>query len=192
MRQQRYQPANTLGYLLGGIGRGVVRLVFLFCIGLSLLSGTFWYRSPHTFDVVESATPDHAWMIVSGVDRLVIRSLSQPWGSQDDFVPFDWNYRNMPAATGEDPWQDSGWKLIGIDWGQLTPVPQMPFEGTWVRIKWSTLMVLFAVPPLAWTIWRRVRDRRREFLVAGYCPKCEFPLNACACEDGQDRANLSH
>lgn len=191
MPQQRYQPAHALRFLLGGIGRGLLRLALLLFLGLSLLCATFWYRSGNIYDQIDVTGTGEVLRLTSAIDRLVIHKYVAEARRGDPTLTEGWSYLSVPAAGLTDGWEPSGWKLLGVGWDDVPLDPRFTGTGWWIRLKWSTLMAVFAVPPLAWTIFRRVRDRRRSMLEAGYCPGCAFPLGACDCGNRPEYVNAS-
>ena len=86
------------------------------------------------------------------------------------------SYRKLPDAPA--PRSGSFWNRRGFDIGWLRSTRQPPSTRAaqlFISMPHWFLIVLFAIPPLLWIIFR-LRSRRRES--GKFCPKCGYDMRA--------------
>lgn len=152
---------------------------FLALLGAAAMavSIAMWARSTNTSDVLEIVHPYGRTMVSSAWGRLRVASFAS--GAQAEWT---WYYSNRPFTyRGTDPWPPSPWKTLGIEFRRQSADPRVS-GGWWLRVKWSTAVVLSAAWPMIHAL-RQTRHHRaaRDRIAVGnwsarYCGRCGRPL----------------
>jgi hypothetical protein len=156
-----------------GVLRRVPRILALASMVLCLLSCVMWYRSQTVADVLSRPAENAMTTIRSSYGRILIVhgfDKTKPVG-----MTTGWRRdRSDLQPLLRDPWQSSFWKnYVGAEMRFETLFNRQNWDGFWVRIRWSTIAVLFLIFPSIYVVASRIRMRQPPVLVQHrYCPKC--------------------
>ena len=135
-----YEPFGQRGI------RELVRptLTILCAVGIAVAIA-LQIRSQQTYDVLWKTYDTHRLEVGSAMGRLMLtaRPLRRP------AAPDTWSYESYEIRDMSDGWVPSIWKSIGIDWGQeQQPIGWSGRVATYwrMRVKWTSLAVVFATP----------------------------------------------
>lgn len=147
---QPSQPPEAFGQ--AGVRRfapavlGRIVLVFL------IVSVLMWHRSHSTADQLVRDGATHTWVVRSIYGRIVIQRLDR----DPDSPPSQWSIDSFDVRRPiRDGWAPSWQKAIGLQWGHDVGDRGQTFW--WLRVRWPTLSLVFAVL----TLYLAVKLRRR-------------------------------
>jgi hypothetical protein len=151
--------------------RGMVRPLFIgFCAMGVAISLAMLVRSHKYYDRVSQSRDYRRTDLTSAMGQIVYtnrRTLRPAPGGTG------WQYESAEFTSDNDGWPESWKKVIGVQWGDesFTRADGRVFQAWRLRIRWRTLLAIYAIPVLLDAFSKYRRNRRPHGFEVAPSPK---------------------